>query len=220
MGVTAVPHSPRRDAVRNHARLLAAARELFISDGFDVPAAAIARRAQVGTATLYRHFPARSDLVDAVFGAEVRHCLALLEEAVSADVPWDGLARTLEAVAELESAAPGFAGSMFAQNRGTPLMARFQSAVLAHLSTLAERLRKEADARPDLRGSDLLMAVTAVRAVAMSERRNAVRNARRFADVITEGMRRQASDADPEFRAGQGALTSMSGARRTIRRTR
>jgi len=139
-----VPHSPRRDAVRNHARLLAAARELFISDGFDVPAAAIARRAQVGTATLYRHFPARSDLVDAVFGAEVRHCLALLEEAVSADVPWDGLARTLEAVAELESAAPDSPGRCSHRTAGRPSWRGFR----ARYSRTCQRSRSGFEKKP------------------------------------------------------------------------
>ncbi len=184
-----MPGPSRRDVVRNRARLLAAARELFVAEGFDVPAAAIARRAHVGTATLYRHFATRSDLVDAVFDAEVRHCLALLEEAVEVDAPWDGVRRALEAVAELEVAAPGFAGSLLAENRETPLMTTFQRAVRTHLSTLAERLRGESDARPDLGGSDLLLALTAVRAVAVADRPEAVRHARRFVDLIIEGMR-------------------------------
>ncbi len=49
----------RRDAQRNHARLIAAARELLASDGVDVSVRDIAGHAGVGVATLYRHFPSR-----------------------------------------------------------------------------------------------------------------------------------------------------------------
>ena len=66
MAATATKLGDRRDARRNRARIVAAAREVFSSAGADAPAREIARRADVGVATLYRHFPARADLVDAV----------------------------------------------------------------------------------------------------------------------------------------------------------
>jgi AcrR family transcriptional regulator len=62
---------PRADAQRNIEALLAAAAAEFAAQGVDVNVRAIAARAGVGTATLYRHFPLRSDLITAVFRREV-----------------------------------------------------------------------------------------------------------------------------------------------------
>jgi AcrR family transcriptional regulator len=63
------PH--RADARRNFDALLAAARDAFNRDGIDVPLEDIARQAGVGIGTLYRNFPTRSDLVEAVYVSEI-----------------------------------------------------------------------------------------------------------------------------------------------------
>lgn len=62
---------PRSDAQSNHARLLAAAKEVFAEDGPGAPLDRIARRAGVGNATMYRHFPSRRELITAVYADEV-----------------------------------------------------------------------------------------------------------------------------------------------------
>ena len=67
---------PRVDAQRNIDALLAAAKEEFAAQGVDVNVRAIAARAGVGTATLYRHYPLRSDLISAVFRREIDDCAA------------------------------------------------------------------------------------------------------------------------------------------------
>src|SRR6266496_5754794 len=85
------PHGAMRaDARRNRARLLAAGREVFTEVGADAPLEEIARRADVGIGTLYRHFPTRRDLLQAVYVEEVE---ALAASAVDfADLPpWDAL---------------------------------------------------------------------------------------------------------------------------------
>ena len=65
------PRARRSDARDNHALLLAAAREVFADDGPDAPLDRIARRAGIGNATMYRHFPSRRELVIAVYADEV-----------------------------------------------------------------------------------------------------------------------------------------------------
>lgn len=62
---------PRADARRNRERLLAAARDLFAERGPDAALEQVAARAAVGVGTLYRHFPTRGDLIEAVYRAEV-----------------------------------------------------------------------------------------------------------------------------------------------------
>src|SRR3954453_20921297 len=61
----------RSDARDNHALLLAAAKEVFAEDGPDAPLDRVTRRAGIGNATMYRHFPSRRELVIAVYASEV-----------------------------------------------------------------------------------------------------------------------------------------------------
>jgi AcrR family transcriptional regulator len=82
MSTLRAPLSTRRDAVRNRAALTRAAHDAFREEGFDVAVDAIARRAGVGVATLYRHFPTKQDLVDAVIEAVLRDLEAAAQQAV------------------------------------------------------------------------------------------------------------------------------------------
>lgn len=75
---TSSPRPMRADAVKNRERLLAAAEEVFAVDGVNVPIDVIAERAGVGTGTLYRHFPTKEALYEAVV---MVHLTKLLETA-------------------------------------------------------------------------------------------------------------------------------------------
>ena len=67
-----VPQRPKRaDAARNYDKLIAAAREAFTTEGEDASLEGIARRAEVGIGTLYRNFPTRQGLLEAVYVEEV-----------------------------------------------------------------------------------------------------------------------------------------------------
>jgi AcrR family transcriptional regulator len=93
----------RSDATRNRARLVAAAREVFGLDSVDARLDEIARRAGVGIATLYRHFPTRAELVDAIFAERVEEYLVLADAALTGDDAWAGLCRLLEVTLEFQS---------------------------------------------------------------------------------------------------------------------
>jgi AcrR family transcriptional regulator len=80
------PDSKRADASRNAARLLAAARALIEESGNEVALDEVARRAGVGNATLYRHFPTRADLLAAVYADEVA-ALCRRAATLAADLP-------------------------------------------------------------------------------------------------------------------------------------
>jgi AcrR family transcriptional regulator len=86
--VTARRHTPRADALRNHERIVAAAREMFVEFGPEVPFDEIARRAGVGNATVYRHFPDRDELVRHVVRSVLDHVAEHAERATeAADAP-------------------------------------------------------------------------------------------------------------------------------------
>src|SRR3954465_3636670 len=84
----------RADARRNYDELIKAAREAFTERDQSASLEDIARRAGVGIGTLYRHFPTRSDLIEAVYVEEVE-ALALSGEGVADLEPWDALIRWL-----------------------------------------------------------------------------------------------------------------------------
>ena len=78
---------PRADALRNRARIVETARDVFAARGADASLEEIARAAGVGIGTLYRHFPTREALVEAVFRDGVEQLQALADELLASDAP-------------------------------------------------------------------------------------------------------------------------------------
>lgn len=112
---------PRADAQRNIDALLAAAKAEFLEHGVDVGVRAVASRAGVGTATLYRHFPTRADLIAAVFRREIASLLDAAASLARTHAPGEALdlwvRRYIDFVATkhglaiaLHSGEPAFAG--------------------------------------------------------------------------------------------------------------
>jgi AcrR family transcriptional regulator len=133
---------PRADAQRNIDALLAAAKEEFATQGVDVNVRAIAARAGVGTATLYRHFPLRSDLITAVFNREVDACAGEAPKLAATHDPDNALQRWIELYMKfvatkrglalaLHSGDPAFQAlpAYFQQQLGPALQALLDSAV-------------------------------------------------------------------------------------------
>jgi AcrR family transcriptional regulator len=91
----AVERPMRADARRNNERLLQAARDVLADRGSEATMEEIAKRADVGVGTLYRHFPRRIDLVEAVYREDVDGLVALAGRATSDAEPWDALVEWL-----------------------------------------------------------------------------------------------------------------------------
>src|ERR1700735_5574030 len=98
---------PRIDAVRNRERVLEAAKAVFSAGGADASLEAVARRAGVGIGTLYRHFPTREALFEAVYRHEVEQLADLAEQLKSDSAPTDALRRWLRANVELVATKKG-----------------------------------------------------------------------------------------------------------------
>src|SRR3954452_7770297 len=88
--------SLRADAERNRERILAAAREVFAERGLDAPFDAIAQRAGVGQATLYRRFPRREDLIAACFAPKLAEYAEVLDDALALPDAWAGFCAFLK----------------------------------------------------------------------------------------------------------------------------
>jgi AcrR family transcriptional regulator len=85
------PQRRRADAQRNYDLLVSTARDVFHNHGVDAPLDDIARRAGVGNATMYRHFPTRRELIIAVYSEEVAELCARSQSLLAADLPSDAL---------------------------------------------------------------------------------------------------------------------------------
>src|SRR5438105_10731455 len=98
---------PRSDGVRNRERVLEAAKVVFSAGGSDASLEAVAKRAGVGIGTLYRHFPTREALFEAVYRREVDQLSELAEQLKGATEPVDALRRWLKAYVELVATKKG-----------------------------------------------------------------------------------------------------------------
>jgi AcrR family transcriptional regulator len=155
----AQPKRPRRaDAQRNYELLLRAAKELFNERGVDVPLDDIARRAGVGNATMYRHFPTRQEMIIAVYADEVAvlcaHGDALRTERSPGDALFSWLKAFIAHVAtkrQLALALPNDRGG-----RRSELFDRWHEAMRAQASALLSRAQESGAVRTDVVVSDLL----------------------------------------------------------------
>lgn len=98
----------RRDAARNRELILQAARETFAELGVDAPLEEIARRAGVGIATLYRRFPTREALIEAIFESKAHEYVRAAEAGLEADDPWEGFRSYVERICAMQAEDRGF----------------------------------------------------------------------------------------------------------------
>ncbi|MPY53067.1 TetR/AcrR family transcriptional regulator [Streptomyces acidicola] len=99
----------RSDAERNRGRIIAAARMVFARDGLNASMASVAREAGVGIATIFRHFPAKEDLVAAVFSDRMDAYADAVATALGDPDPWHGFVGYIEAACAMQAADYGFA---------------------------------------------------------------------------------------------------------------
>jgi AcrR family transcriptional regulator len=98
----------RADAKRNYERLVTAARDVFAREGGGASMEAIAKEAGVGVGTLYRHFPKRIDVVEAVYRDDVDELVTVAQSVVADREPWPALVAWLEAFVRYASAKKRF----------------------------------------------------------------------------------------------------------------
>ncbi|MCF3932000.1 TetR/AcrR family transcriptional regulator [Acuticoccus sp. M5D2P5] len=109
---TAQPRKPRADSIRNRKRLLAAAAEVFSVGGPDASLEAVARTAEVGIGTLYRHFPTREALFQAVYQNEVGELVELATRLGEEMEPIDAIRRWLRACVRMVAMKKGMVAAL------------------------------------------------------------------------------------------------------------
>ncbi|WP_328584369.1 TetR/AcrR family transcriptional regulator [Streptomyces sp. NBC_00370] len=175
----------RKDARRNRETLIGAAREIYAERGIDAPLDDIARRAGVGNATLYRHFPGRAELVEAVFRDALAAILRAAEEARTAPEAWTGLTTYLDHVFGLLAAERGTNDLLTTDIQGVPTLDALREGNRLTLDTLLRRAQRQGTVRADLTVEDLLFLLAALgRAVPA-----APGTWRRYLALVLDGLR-------------------------------
>jgi|SRR5690349_13782920 AcrR family transcriptional regulator len=188
---------PRADAQRNRERILEVAKEAFTRSGANTSLDDIAKQADVGPGTLYRHFPTRDELLEAVYRTEVEK-LAAAEREFAQDLPPIEALRAwmllfVDYIATKQIIAPAL--NTLAGGPSKIIEASYAQ-VYEAIRALVKRAIKSGDIRKDLDPVDLLRALVGV--AYMESSPNWQQSARRLVDILITGSRptKQARGSD------------------------
>lgn len=176
-----LPHIRRSDALDNRERILAAARAMFAAEGLNVPMREIARRAGVGPATLYRHFPTKQLLATEAFADEMHACHAIVDEGLADPDPWHGFCLVIEKICELHARNRGFTTAFMSAFPNAMDAATGRDYALNSMADLARRAKAAGHLRPDFVLDDLILMLMANRGVRATSPAARVAASRRFA---------------------------------------
>lgn len=179
---------PRSDAQRNRERILAAAKQAFTRSGANASLDDIAREAGVGPGTLYRHFPSREALLEAVYRSEMEKLAAAEGKFAQQLPPVEALRAWLLLFVDYIAAKQLIAPALNAL-AGDPkkLFEASYARIWDAIRALVRRAVKSGDIRKDLDALDLLRALIGVANVATSP--DWQQSARRLVDILIMGSR-------------------------------
>jgi AcrR family transcriptional regulator len=186
---------PRADAQRNRERILEVAKEAFTRSGANASLDDIAKQAGVGPGTLYRHFPTREELLQAVYRSELEKLAAAERKFAQTMTPIEALRAWLllfvDAIAAKELIAPAL-NTLVGDHK--KMFEASYAQTLEAIRSLVKRAIKSGDIRRDLDPIDLIRALVGVANVATSPEWQ--QSARRLVDILVTGSRpiRQARD--------------------------
>jgi AcrR family transcriptional regulator len=163
-GSVAAERRMRADAQRNYAKLLSAASAAFVESGADdVSLEEIARRAGVGIGTLYRHFPTRQALLEAVYLGQVEALSARADELLASDSPEEAFAAWLRALVGFSSTKRSLTSAMVATlGKDSELLSRCSKLIREAADELLARGQEAGVVRTDVNSIDVIRLVHGV----------------------------------------------------------
>jgi AcrR family transcriptional regulator len=179
---------PRADSLRNRERLLAAAQRVFGAGGPDASLEAVAKRAGVGIGTLYRHFPTRDALFEAVYRREVEELGTLAERMAQEEAsPVEALRQWLRANVQLIATKKGMLAALALAAEGrSDLYAYSLERLTKAVGRLLERAVAAGQMRADITAEDLLRALVGLSH--MYDRPDWQETVTRLVDVFVDGL--------------------------------
>ena len=179
---------PRTDAQRNRERILEVAKEAFTQSGANASLDDIAKQAGVGPGTLYRHFPTREELIEAVYRTEVEKLAAAEQTFAETMAPLDALRAWMLLFVDYIATKKIIAAALNSLVGGpSKIFEASYAQVWEAIRALVKRAVKNGDIRKDLDPIDLLRALIGVANVATSP--DWQQSARRLVDILIAGAR-------------------------------
>jgi AcrR family transcriptional regulator len=199
----------RADAARNRAALVEAARAVFAEQGLEAPLDEIARRAEVGNATLYRRFPTRASLVEAVFADRMAEHLEAVEAGLADADPWQGFASYVEAVGAMQARDRGIADLVTMGMSGAPEIEDLRTRAFDGLVRLVNRARAAGVLRADFTTEDVVVLMMAN--AGLLERSGDISEAasRRLVHLLLDGFRATAATEGPAAPSARDTVRAM-----------
>jgi AcrR family transcriptional regulator len=188
--VKAGRRKPRSDAIENRERLIEAAKEVLGLGGPDASLEAVARRAEVGIGTLYRHFPTREALFQAVYRHEVEQLIRLAGDLQGAGDAVEALRAWMHAYVGLVATKRGLLGALavVVSEESKAMYAELSLRVKASVETLLARAVLAGELRPDIRADDLLQTMFAL-CYARQPEAGWTAQVLRLLDIFIDGLR-------------------------------
>jgi AcrR family transcriptional regulator len=179
----------RTDAQLNRDRILDAARDAFAVRGLDVPMAAIARRAGVGVATLYRRFPTRESLITEVFADQLDGCLSLVDDALADPDPWRGFCLAIEKLCAMQVVDRGFSAAFLTAFPDAIDFDKARNRAEEGFAEVVRRAQEAGQLRADFDTSDLALLLQANAGITAGSTEVALAASRRLIAYLLQAFR-------------------------------
>jgi AcrR family transcriptional regulator len=182
------PRKPRADAQRNRERILEVAKEAFTRSGANISLDDVARQAGIGAGTLYRHFPRREALLEAVYRTEVEKLAAAERKFAQALPPVEAMRAWMLLFIDYIAAKQIIAPALNTLVGGpSKIFDATGAQIKGAIHALVQRAVESGDIRPDIDPLDLLRALVGVSNVASVP--DWPQSARRLVDILILGSR-------------------------------
>lgn len=187
----------RRDAERNRRRILDAAAEVFAEHGLSATMDDVADRAGVGVGTVYRRFPHKEALIDALFVERIDAMAELAQEGLRHDDPWEGLVWFMERALAQQAGDRGLKELLFGTAYGRERVAHARERIAPVVTELVERARAAGTLRPDAEARDMPVLQLMIGAALDFSRDVEPELWRRCLVLVLDGLRARRDDATP-----------------------
>ena len=176
----------RSDAKRNYERLVAAARKVFSHQGGGASMEAIAKEACVGIGTLYRHFPKRIDIVEAVYREDVAKLVQTAENCVATLEPWPAVEAFLDAFMDYAQGKRTFLNELTeAYERDPQLKSEMVQKIHGATDLVITRAQQAGVVRSDINGRDVVQLIAPL----CTNVTISIDQARRLLTMVEDGLR-------------------------------
>jgi AcrR family transcriptional regulator len=188
----------RSDAKRNRARILEAARACLAADGHEAQIDDIARKAGVGIGTVYRHFPDKEALLEALAAQHFHRLATAAREALEDADPWEGISAFLSRAAEWQANDRALAEVMAAGPHVVERAAQDREDLHQAVAKLVERAQAAGKLRPDIVAGDVPMLMCGLGRATRVGSAGPTMSWRRYLAIMLDGLRSPGSSTLPD----------------------